>query len=175
MAALTCLAGIILRFGSPALVPFSILPMMVYLSGLILGANSGAMAMFVYVFLGLLGLPVFASAPFGGLGYVLIPTFGFLLGYIASAYTVGKLYNRKSLLSAIVAVLAGVAVLYAVGLSYLYLILRFVLDRPTNVGLVLSIGFFPFILMDLAKAIIAAWVGHEVVRRSPHLITFSRL
>ena len=165
LAALMCLAGMLVRWVSPALVPFSVLPILVLLSGLVLGAGYGALAMVVYIFLGILGLPVFASAPFGGIGYIFKPTFGYLLGYIGAAYVTGKIFNRQSLSSAVLAVLAGLAVLYAVGLSYLYIVLRWVLDRPTTVGVVIATGFLPFIVSDLIKAGIAAWVGNEVVKR----------
>lgn len=165
MAALLCLAGMIMRWASPALVPFSVLPVFVFLAGLILGSKYGSLAVMVYVFLGLLGLPVFASAPFGGIGYVLKPSFGYLLGDIAAAYAVGKLYNRKSLVSAILAVLVGIIILYSIGLSYFYLVMHFVLNKPTTVALVLSTGFLPFIAGDLIKGAIAAWVGNELQKR----------
>ncbi len=164
MAALMCLAGMLLHWVSPGLVPFSVLPVLVLMSGIILGAEYAAMAMLVYLVLGLFGLPVFSSAPFGGVGYILKPTFGFLLGNVAAAYVVGRVYREGSLWWAIVAVLAGLGTLYLFGLSYMFMILRWVLDNQASVSSVL-IGFVPFILGDLIKAGIAVWVGQEVVRR----------
>lgn len=164
MAALMCLAGMLLHW-APGLVPFSVLPVLVYISGIILGAEYAAMAMLVYLVLGLFGFPVFATAPFGGLGYILKPTFGFLLGYVATAYVVGRVYREGSLRRAIVGVLAGLVTLYLFGLSYLYIILHWVLHQQTSVAGVMMIGFVPFILGDLIKAGIAVWVGQEVVRR----------
>jgi len=165
MAALTCLAGMSLHWVSASLVPFSIVPILVLLSGLVLGAEYGALAMLIYVILGLLGLPVFSSAPFGGFGYVLKPTFGFILGYVAAAYVTGKVYRPGSLVWAGIASLCGLAVLYLFGLTYLYGVLRWVLNKPTDVAGVLTMGFLPFITFDLIKAAIAAWVGNDVVRR----------
>lgn len=165
MAALMCLAGMMVHWVSPALVPFSVLPVLVLMSGLILGAEYAAMAMLVYLTLGLFGLPVFSSAPFGGFGYILKPTFGFLLGNVAAAYVVGRVYRKGSLTWAIIGVLAGLITLYVFGLSYLYIILHWVLHRPTSITGVMMIGFFPFILGDLIKAGIAVLVGQEVVRR----------
>jgi len=165
MAALMCLAGMLLHWVSPAMVPFSVLPVLALMSGIILGAEYASMAMLVYLVLGLFGLPVFSSAPFGGLGYILKPTFGFIVGYIVAAYVVGKVYREGSLPRAIVGVLTGLVTLYIIGLSYLYMILHLVLHRPTSVAGVMMIGFAPFILGDLLKAAIAIWVGQEVVRR----------
>lgn len=165
MAALICLAGMVMRWASAALVPFSLLPILVLIAGLVLGARYGMLALIVYIFLGLLGLPVFASAPFGGIGYIFKPSFGYLLGDIGAAYVVGKIYNRQSLSSAIIAVLAGLVLLYAVGLSYLYIAMRVILHQPASVALVFTTGFLPFIVADLIKAVLAAWVGNEVVNR----------
>jgi len=164
IAALMCLAGMLLHW-SPGLVPFSVLPVLVLMSGIILGAEYAAMAMLLYLVLGLFGLPVFSSAPFGGVGYILKPTFGFLLGNVAAAYVVGRVYREGSLWRAIIAVLAGLAALYLFGLSYLYIILQWVLHSPTSVVGVLKVGFIPFIVGDLIKAGIAVWIGLEVVRR----------
>ena len=62
------------------------------LAGLVLGANLGGTAVLVYVFLGLAGVPVFASG--GGFGYILQPTFGYLIGFIIQAWFCGK-FSRK--------------------------------------------------------------------------------
>ena len=165
MAALMCLAGMLLHW-SPGLIPFSILPVFVLMSGIILGAEYAAMAMLAYLVLGLFGLPVFSTAPYGGLGYILKPTFGFLLGYVGAAYIVGRVYREGSLWRAIAGVLAGLFTLYLFGLIYLYIILHWVLHRPTSVAGVLMIGFVPLLFLgDLIKAGIAVWIGQEVVRR----------
>ena len=58
------------------------------LAGLLLGERLGALAVLVYIALGLLGVPVFASG--GGPSYVLQPTFGFMLGFLPGAYLTGK-------------------------------------------------------------------------------------
>lgn len=165
MAALMCLAGMILHW-FPGLVPFSILPVFVYISGIILGAEYAAMAMLAYLVLGLFGFPVFATAPFGGFGYILKPTFGFLIGYVAAAYVVGRVYREGRLWQAVMGVLAGLVIIYLFGLSYLYLILHWKLHQQTSVVGVLMIGFVPLLFVgDLIKAGIAVWVGQEVVRR----------
>jgi len=62
------------------------------LAGLVLGARLGAAAVGVYILLGLIGVPVFASG--GGPGYVLQPTFGYLLGFVLQAYFCGRCSRR---------------------------------------------------------------------------------
>ena len=70
-------------------VPITLLYFATALSGALLGPKWGAVSQGVYVALGLVGLPIFTGG--GGLGYVLQPSFGFLLGLVPAAWTVGML------------------------------------------------------------------------------------
>lgn len=73
--------------------------------------------------LGLVGLPIFTAG--GGFGYVLQPSFGFLLGLIPTAAVIGALSRRSSSpVRLALACGAGLAVLYAVGVPYMALILN---------------------------------------------------
>lgn len=93
------------------------------LAGLLLGWKWGAVSQLLYVGIGLLGLPVFTQG--GGIGYVLQPSFGFLLGLIPAAAVIGALTARRTgYLTVLAAVLVGDLILYAVGVPYMYLILH---------------------------------------------------
>ena len=61
-------------------VPFTLQILFTFLAGILLGPGWGALSQLIYVLLGLAGVPLFTGG--GGLGYVLQPTFGFLLGLI---------------------------------------------------------------------------------------------
>ena len=65
-------------------VPLTFQTVISVLAGLLLGPWYGAGAVLVYIFMGLCGLPVFASG--GGFSYVVNPTFGYLLGFAAAAF-----------------------------------------------------------------------------------------
>ena len=93
-AALAVVAAMLVRYGG-SIVPFSLMPFVVMLAGAVLGARLGALSMIVYILLGLVGVPVFASPPFGGPAYVLSPTFGFLPGFVGSAYVIGLLLKNR--------------------------------------------------------------------------------
>ena len=56
-------------------------------AGLFLGPRKGAYALLVYIGLGLIGLPVFTQG--GGIGYIFMPTFGFLIGFTLSTVWIG--------------------------------------------------------------------------------------
>lgn len=93
------------------------------MAGVLLGAGCGALSQSVYVALGLIGLPIFTTG--GGFAYVLQPTFGFLLGLIPTAAVIGALTRRNaSPVRVALACVAGLAVLYAVGVPYMALILN---------------------------------------------------
>lgn len=165
---LTCIMALILKWGGDILVPFSFLPMMAMLAGALLGSRLGAMSMVVYVLMGLIGIPVFAKPPFGGPAYLLQPTFGFTLGYIAAAYVVGKIIpggSRYGLGRYFLAIVAGLTALYLVGLPYMYAILNFYLGKSVPVIRVIQLGFLPFIGLDLVKGAIAAGVAKMVKER----------
>jgi len=162
-AALHVAATLALRFGGEAMVPFSLVPFMAFLAAFTLGGKLGAMSLVVYMVLGLMGVPVFARAPFGGLVYVLQPTFGFIIGFIAAAYVAGK-FDIDKPLGAALAIAGGLLALYGVGLPYLWGIVRFHLDRPVDFLWAFRVAAAPFIALDLVKAAIALLIGRQLKR-----------
>lgn len=166
-AALAVVAAMLVRFAG-SVVPFSLMPLMAMLAGGLLGPRLGALSMFVYILLGLIGVPVFASPPFGGPAYVLQPSFGFLPGFAGCAYVIGMLLRNREASGFsryFLSMMAGIFVYYLVGLPYLYAILTFYLGQTVSVGQVLMIGFTPFIALDLVKAVLAAVLARAVCRR----------
>ena len=74
-------------------VPITLQTLMVLLSGAMLGANYGGLAMIIYLLLGAIGLPVFAGGA-SGIGVLLGPTGGYLLSYPIAAFVVGKMLEK---------------------------------------------------------------------------------
>lgn len=170
-AALAAVAAIIVRLGSPLLVPYSLVPFVVMLAGAMLGPRLGAISMSVYVLVGLIGIPVFASAPFGGPSYVFQPTFGFLLGFIGAAFIVGFIVRKQekpTVLRYVLAMIAGIAVIYLIGLSYMYLIINLYIGKAFSAVKVIEVGFVPFIIFDLIKGGLAIAVTKAVMSRIPN-------
>lgn len=176
--ALAILSAVIVRLGTGTmLVPFSLLPMVALLSGIILGPRLGAISMAVYVALGLIGVPVFASPPYGGFIYVLKPTFGFLLGFIASSWVVGKIMEgKKDLLRYyFLASLLGLVVIYLFGLPYLYIILNLYLGKSTDINGLLRLSFFPFIIPDIVKSLISSITARAIISRLEKIRDIKRI
>jgi biotin transport system substrate-specific component len=131
------------------------------LAGTLLGARYGALSQLTYVLLGLFGIPIFTEG--GGFSYVLHPTFGFLLGLIPSAWLIGRMTGKnRSIKRVCVAALAGLGILYAIGLPYMYLILNFYMGRDLTVGYVLYAGMLIFLPGDFLKVIITAIVTNKI-------------
>jgi biotin transport system substrate-specific component len=143
-------------------VPFTLQPMVVLLAGLTLGARLGCASQLLYLAAGAAGLPVFAAsatlAP--GILRLLGPTGGYLMAYPCAAFVVGALAERglsRRYATSIVAMLAGLVIVYACGALWLGLFAR-VGTQSAAVGLTaaLAAGVYPFALADVAKLFVAA-------------------
>ncbi|MBU7007833.1 biotin transporter BioY [Phosphitispora fastidiosa] len=167
-AALACAGGLILRFGGDVVVPFSILPFVTMLAGVLLGGRLGALSMMVYLVIGFLGIPVFATAPYGGVTYLVKPTAGFLFGFVGAAYVTGKVSERigkNTMWSYIIASFAGIGVLYLVGIPYFYILMNFYLGKAMTAWTVIQYVFVPFILSDLIKAVVVSVIAVPIARQ----------
>ena len=131
-------------------VPMTLQTFAVLLVGATLGAGRGALSMATYLALGAAGLPVFAAAK--TLSGVL-PTTGYLVGFVLAGAIVGFAANRgwtKSPLKLTVAFAAGSVAIYALGVTGLMVTLGLSLTQAIAGGVV------PFLLGDVVKALAAA-------------------
>ena len=135
-------------------VPMTLQPLVVLMLGVVLGSKLGGAAVLFYLMQGAMGLPVFAGTPEKGLGllYMAGPTGGYLAGFLVAAVVTGWLAERgldRSRVGALVAMVTGMAVIYALGLLWLGV---FVGYNQT----LLSVGLLPFVFGDAVKIALAA-------------------
>ena len=81
--------------------------------------------------------------------YVFKPTFGFLLGFAVAAYVIGLISEKLGTINfknALISVMSGLVVIFAIGIPYLYLILSVYLKQP-NVPFI-SASMIPIIIKD---------------------------
>jgi len=137
-----------------------------------LGFRRGTMALASYMALGLAGLPIFAGFT-GTIAALGKPSFGFIIGFVATAAVVGALAERRWDRRPMLAIaLFGLASLipFAFGIPYMAAVLA-ALGTPVDLAGALSVGFLPFIVGGLVKwaiaaaAMPAAWAGVRAVGR----------
>lgn len=163
-AALTAI-GAFIQIPTP-IVPFTLQYLFCAFSGLLLGSKKGLYSQLLYVGIGLIGIPVFTKG--GGIGYVFQPTFGYLLGFIGCAWTIGKLtesLQEVSFRSILPRVLAGLAIVYSIGVSYLYFILAIYLGKPITFSQAIMIGFVPYVVQDTIFSILVAVSALHILPR----------
>ena len=125
------------------------------MAGVLLGARCGAASQAVYVLLGLVGLPIFTGG--GGFGYVLQPTFGFLVGLIPAAWLIGFMSRKNGgFWWLCLSCLAGLGVLYLLGMPYMAVILNVYMGKGMNLWAILMAGMLPFLPGDMVKILVTA-------------------
>lgn len=167
-SALTAIGAFIsIPFGP---ISFTLQSYFVLSSGMILGAKLGALSQVIYILLGLIGLPIFSGYS-GGLQTVFKPSFGFLIGFIFSAYLTGYLTElikpidfKKSIFIGIL----GSIPMYFIGLPYMHLILNNVLNLDFSIYKTMYSGMLIFLPTDLLKIVIMATVQPKILKQINH-------
>ena len=156
---MTALIAVISPFSVPVVfspVPFSLAIFAVFLVGCLMGCK-GVFAVFLYLFIGCIGLPVFQGFT-GGIQCILGPTGGYLLGYIAVVLCMGwfsQKYERKVTYMMIGGVL-GLMICYLFG-SVWYAGLYHVSIKNAILLCVL-----PYVVFDLMKLCLAIMLGRRL-------------
>lgn len=141
----------------PGDVPLSLATFAVMLSGALLGTFGGAVSQLVYVLLGAVGVPVFASFS-GGLGRIVGPTGGYIIGYILMALIIGLIVTKtkKKFYIYLLAMAAGTIVCYTLGTAW------YVFSTKTALLPALTACVFPFLPGDIVKIILASLVACQL-------------
>ena len=143
-------------------IPFSPVPVtlqvfFVLLAGCILKSKWGSLSMIVYSLLGIAGLPVFAGGS-SGIGVLLGPTGGYIIGFILAAYIIGKLSEktekstRSPLLVNTLNMSAGIFVIYLCG------VLQLMIVAQIGLGVALTLGAIPFLPGEIVKTAVATYI-----------------
>lgn len=134
-------------------VPMTMQTYVVLVIGFAYGPSLGLLTVAGYVAAGALGLPIFAGTPEKGVGlpYMLGPTGGYLLGFVAATGLLGKLAQRgwdRSWLRSLAAMTLGHALILGCGVAWLSTI--------TGLERALTLGLYPFLLATAVKTVLAA-------------------
>lgn len=155
--------GAFIQVPVPGMDYFTLQFFFVLMAGMLLGSRLGGFSVLAYVLIGLAGVPIFAAG--GGISYVLRPSFGYLVGFIATAFVTGKLIETlkaEGLKKYFIAAFSGLVVCYLIGLTYKYLMLNLYVGEKTPVWLVF-LDCFPLDLPgDILLSILASLCGKRL-------------
>ena len=140
----------------PATVPFTLQTFAVCLVTALLGWKLGLLTVTGYLLLGLVGAPVFAGFK-GGLGALLGPTGGYLIGFLFTALATGLAAERfgRGLKALLPAMALGIALCYVFGTAWFVLVYSRT-SGPIGLGTALAWCVLPYLIPDGVKLVLAA-------------------
>ena len=160
--------GTHIRIPTP-LLPLTFQTLFVVMAGLVLGRRLGAVSVCVYVIAGLIGLPVFT-------GSALNPTFGYIIGFIPGAWLSGYIAERfrPCFMTWFLGAVAGIAVIYAVGIPYYWLMSKYYLGNELGAKTLLMYFVLMPIPGDAAKSVLAGLAVKRLAAFFPDSFTWRR-
>ena len=154
LSLITLVSTILITISAKVKIPFYPVPMtmqtfVILLIGITLGYKVGLAAVMLYLFEGIVGLPVFANSPEKGIGiaYFIGPTMGYLIGFLIAVYFSGLFKYDKGLINNFLKLIFSVSFIYILGIIWLGTLIGW--DKP-----VFKLGIQPFLLAELFKILL---------------------
>ncbi|WP_230198819.1 biotin transporter BioY [Massilibacterium senegalense] len=175
-AALMAIGANVTSYITVGAVPLSLQPFFAVLAGALLGRKRGAIAMIIYLLIGLIGVPVFAQFD-AGVKAIIGPTGGFILAFPFVSYFTGLIIekgNSNKLMTFMVASFVGLIITYVIGTTHLWLSLNYVIGKEMSYTAA-WIGMASFIPKDIIFTILAGVLSPRIYRAMNHskAISFS--
>ncbi len=152
------IGSILLAISAKIKIPFYPVPMtmqtfMILFIGVAYGWKLGVATVLLYLFEGILGLPVFSGTPEKGIGIVYFtgPTMGYLLGFIITVYLAGSFNFSKNLFKNFLKLIFATSFIYLLGVIWLGVLLGW--NKP-----LFEIGIQPFLLAEVFKISLIALI-----------------
>ena len=156
------LGTVLLTVSAKVKIPFYPVPMtmqtfVVIFLGMCFGYKLGLATVALYLFEGILGIPVFSNSPEKGVGMIYFtgPTMGYLLGFIIAVYAAGKFNFNKNYLLNFIKIVFSVLPIYILGLIWLGVLIGW--DKP-----IFELGAKPFLLAELFKILLLVIISAKV-------------
>ena len=163
------MGSIVLAISSKIKIPFYPVPMtmqtlIVLVIGIGFGWKLGLATISLYLFEGIIGLPVFAGTPEKGVGLVYFsgPTMGYLIGFLFTAYLSGKFnydnnFNFAGIIKNFLKLLLAISFIYIFGMVWLGNLIGW--EKP-----IFQLGAQPFLLAELSKILIATFAINQIIK-----------
>ena len=159
---LALIGSIVLAVSSKIKIPFYPVPMtmqtfVVLMIGIVFGWKLGLATVSLYLFEGIIGLPVFSGTPEKGLGLVYFtgPTMGYLLGFLVAVYISGKFDYDSNIIKNFLKLSIATSFIYILGMVWLGNLIGW--DKP-----IFQLGAQPFLLAELFKVLIATFAISQI-------------
>ena len=159
---LALIGSIILAISSKIKIPFYPVPMtmqtlVVLVIGIGFGWKLGLATVTLYLFEGIIGLPVFSGTPEKGIGLIYFtgPTMGYLIGFLVAVYISGKFNYDNNLVKNFLKLMLATSFIYILGMSWLGSLIGW--DKP-----IFQLGAQPFLLAELFKILIATLAINQI-------------
>lgn len=156
--------GAFIRIPVPV-VPFTLQFLFTTMAGMLLGNKLGGASVLVYIALGLLGLPIFASG--GGPGYIFNPSFGYLIGFWLGARLTGAIAysgdGQPGFKRLLAASFSGLAAVYGCGMLYYYIIGNYIINQPIALWPLFLYCFLLAVPGDIVLCIAASFLGQKLI------------
>ena len=161
---LAIVGSILITISAKIKIPFYPVPMtmqtfVILLIGITLGYRIGLATVSLYLFEGIIGLPVFASSPEKGIGiaYFIGPTMGYLIGFLVAVYFAGLFKYDKGLINTFFKLIFSVSFIYILGLIWLGTLIGW--DKP-----IFKLGAQPFLLAELFKMLLLLFLTPTLLK-----------
>ena len=158
------LGSIALTISAKIKIPFYPVPMtmqtfVVLFLGVSLGYKIGLASVGLYLFEGILGLPVFSNSPEKGVGLIYFtgPTMGYLIGFLTAGYLASKINHKDNFLMVLAKLTIATSTIYILGLLWLGTLIGW--DKP-----VVTLGAQPFLLAEIFKVLLLALITKQILK-----------
>ena len=146
----------------PFTIPFTMQTFAVFCAVLILGGKYGTMAIGLYILLGAVGLPVFSGFA-GGIGHILGPTGGYIIGFIfvGLIFQLCEPWIRAKTWLKFACLLVGLFVCYLTGTLWFAQVKAFAGEELSYLYIA-TVCVFPYIVPDILKLLLALFISGRV-------------
>ena len=158
------IGSILLTVSAKIKIPFYPVPMTmqtfaVLFLGLSFGYKIGLATVGLYLFEGIIGIPVFSNSPEKGVGLIYFtgPTMGYLIGFLFATFLAGYLNFKTNIIFIFLKLIISVSVIYILGVLWLGNLIGW--DKP-----VIQFGVTPFLLAELFKIVLLTVISKKILK-----------
>ena len=138
-------------------VPMTMQTFVVLFIGVALGWRLGLATISLYLFEGMIGLPVFSGTPEKGVGLIYFtgPTMGYLIGFLAAVFLAGIFHYDKNIIKNFIKLTFATSFIYILGMVWLGTLIGW--EKP-----IFKLGAQPFLLAELFKILLITFAISKI-------------